>query len=268
MMNYRTLLLLPSMACLCFGCNTVSGTSRTQFNAYSVQEEIDLGTRTFAQMTRDEQRIEDGPEFDMVMRVTARIAEATIERHPEIAGRFEWEVVLLDDENVANAWALPGGKMAVYSGILPYTQNEDGLAVVLGHEAAHAIARHGGENMSRAGLVSVLSVGTSLATDGEYDEVISAAGAAYGLLGEPAFSRSQESEADELGLFITAQAGYDPRMAITLWERMAARGGGVPEFLSTHPSEATRISRLEAAMPKAMAIYRVHIDREGSSSGD
>ena len=148
--------------------------------------------------------------------------------------------------------------MAVYSGILPFTQTEDGLAVVMGHEAAHAIARHGGENMTRAGTISVLSLGTSIALDGEYDEHIGAALSAYGLLGEPAFSRAQESEADELGLFITAQAGYDPRAAITLWQRMAARGGGSPEFLSTHPNEQTRIDRLNAVMPKAMAIYNAH----------
>ena len=110
--------------------------------------------------------------------------------------------------------------------------------------------------MTRAGIVNALAIGTSIALDGEHDETISTAMMAYGLLGEPAFSRNQESEADEIGLFITAEAGYDPRAAIGLWERMAQRGGGPPEFLSTHPSERTRIRRLRELMPAAMKIYR------------
>ena len=243
---------------LLVGCHTVSGSGRKQFNAYSVQDEISLGSQAYEQMTADAEVERSGAEVAMVNKVVQRISTAAKELHPEIANRFDWEVVLIDDDEVANAWALPGGKMAVYTGILPYTQTEDGLAVVLGHEAAHAIARHGGENMTRAGTLSVLSVGTSVALDGEYDEYIGAAVSAYGLLGEPAFSRAQESEADAIGLFITAQAGYDPRAAITLWERMGERGGGPPEFLSTHPSEQTRIERLRALMPEAMAIYKAH----------
>lgn len=252
----RSSLRVLGLSLFLAGCTTVSGTGRSQFNAYSVSEEIDLGEQAYAEMTADASIITTGKEARMVEKVAARIAVAADTMFPEIASRFDWEVVFIDDPEVANAWALPGGKMAVYSGILPFTKNANGLAVVLGHEAAHAIARHGGENMSRAAIVSAIAIGTSIALDGEHDDTIGAAMAAYGLLGAPAFSRNQESEADEIGLFITAEAGFDPRAALKLWERMAARGGGPPEFLSTHPSERTRIRRLQAIMPEAMQIYR------------
>ena len=245
------------IACsLAVGCTNVSGSGRTQFNAYGVHEEIQLGERTYVEMIAGQPLIEEGPDFEMITEVTRRIAQAAQRLHPEIAYDFDWEVVLIDDPDTANAWALPGGKMAVYSGILPVTVDADGLAVVMGHEAAHAIARHGGENMTRAGMVGILAAGVSVALDGEHDETIGAAAMAYGLLGEPAFSRQQESEADVLGLFITAEAGYDPRAAIGLWERMAERGGGTIEFLSTHPSELNRITELQEIMPQAMRIYR------------
>ena len=135
--------------------------------------------------------------------------------------------------------------MAVYSGILPFTKTAEGLAVVLGHEAAHAIARHGGENMTRAGIVNALAIGTSIALDGEHDETIGTAMMAYGLLGEPAFSRNQESEADEIGIELAIRAGYRADAAVSLWQKMEkAGGGGTPEFLSTHPSPKNRAKTL------------------------
>ena len=238
------------------GCQSVSGTGRSQFNAYSVEEEIALGDRAFDEMLEVVDVITSGPRHEMVIEVTERIAAAAERLHPDIAGRFDWEVVLIDDDEIVNAWALPGGKMAVYTGILPYTLDADGLAAVMGHEAAHAIARHGGENMTRQGLVGILAIGAAAALDVEDHSIVAAAANAYGLLGEPAFSRGQETEADELGLFIAAEAGYDPREAISLWERMGAAGGEPPEFLSTHPSSDTRIRQLEALMPLALEIRR------------
>lgn len=260
--------LVEAMAALAcslalIGCHSVSGTGRSQFNAYSVSQEIQLGDEAYDQMLQDATVKRDGAEVRMVERVTERIAEAARRLHPGGTEQFDWEVVVIDDDDVANAWALPGGKMAIYTGILPYTRTEDGLAVVMGHEAAHAIARHGGENMTRAGLVNAAVLGAAIALDEDQTPYVAAAAAAYGLLGEPAFSRVQESEADELGLFLTADAGYDPRAAIGLWERMGADGGGPPEFLSTHPSEDTRIEQLRAIMPQAMAIYRRALEREG-----
>jgi predicted Zn-dependent protease len=238
------------------GCQSVTGTDRRQLNAYSIEQEIALGDAAYAEMQVGAKAINAGRDFEMVVRVADRIAAAADRLHPEIASRFEWEVILIDDDDVVNAWALPGGKMAVYTGILPFTKTEDGLAAVMGHEAAHAIARHGGENMTRQALVSLIAIGATVVVDPDDRVIVAAAAGAYGLLGEPAFSRGQESEADELGLFLAADAGYDPRESVALWERMAARGGEPLEFLSTHPSSETRIRDLEALMPVAMEIQR------------
>lgn len=238
------------------GCQSVAGTNRRQLNTYSVEQEIALGNEAYAEMQVGAKAIKAGQDFEMVVRVADRIAAAADRLHPEIASRFEWEVILIDDDDVVNAWALPGGKMAVYTGILPFTKTEDGLAAVMGHEAAHAIARHGGENMTRQALVSLIAIGATVVVDPDDRVIVAAAAGAYGLLGEPAFSRGQESEADELGLFLAADAGYDPRESVALWGRMAARGGKPLEFLSTHPSSETRIRDLEALMPVAMEIQR------------
>lgn len=248
------------------GCNAVSGTDRAQLNAYSIQDEIALGDQAYREMLASVTLIESGPRHDLVVEVTERIAEAADRLHPEIAPLFDWEVVLVDDDEIVNAWALPGGKMAVYTGILPFTRNADGLAAVMGHEAAHAIARHGGENMTRQGLANIVAIGAAAALDSDDEYLVAAAATAYGLLGEPAFSRSQESEADELGLFIAADAGYDPREAILLWQRMGAQGGEPPEFLSTHPNSSTRIRQLEALMPLALEIRRRRLERTPGSA--
>ena len=259
--------LVMILACaLLAGCNSVPGSGRNQLNRYSVEQEIRMGSDVYDQMIEDVTILEDGPEVEMIDRVTRRIAVSAERLHPGVAEDFEWEVVVIDDDSVANAWALPGGKMAVYTGLLPYTKNEDGLAVVMGHEAAHAIARHGGENMTRAAMVGLIAVGASVTMDDDAQPYIGATAAAYGLLGEPAFSRVQESEADELGLMISAAAGYDPREAIKLWERMAADSDGTPEFLSTHPSENTRIEKLQAVMPQAMALYREALAGQNAAS--
>ncbi len=237
-------------------CQQVSGTDRRQLNTYSVADEITLGDAAFEEMLASTRLVTSGEAFEQVQRVAMRIADSAVRLHPEIAGRFEWEVVLIDDDDVVNAWALPGGKMAVYTGMLPYTRTEDGLAAVMGHEAAHAIARHGGENMTRQALAGLVAMGAALAVDPDDRELVALAAGAYGLLGEPAFSRAQESEADELGLFLAADAGYDPREAVLLWQRMGARGGEPLEFLSTHPNSETRVRRLEALMPLAEEIRR------------
>ena len=238
----------------------MAGTGRRQLNAYTVQDEIQLGDEAYDEMLAGVKTIASGPRHRMVVEVTDRISAAAKRLHPEIADRFDWEVVLVDDDSIVNAWALPGGKMAVYTGILPFTSTSDGLAAVMGHEAAHAIARHGGENLTRQGLVNLVLLGASAAVEGDDQIFLAAAATAYGLLGEPAFSRSQESEADELGLFIAADAGYDPREAVELWKRMATRGGEPLEFLSTHPNSETRIRRLEALMPAALEIRRRRLE--------
>jgi len=248
-----TLLLQPA-------CTEVSGTGRSQFNILSVDDELDLGQQAYveeldAAKQAGHRVLTGGAEHDRVMQVSQRIFDAANRMHPEIARRFNWEMTVIDDPETVNAWALPGGKSAVFTGLLPVTKTDAQLAVVIGHEAAHAIARHGGERMSQQAALNVLiSAGFELseADAGTQEVVMNALG-----LGTLAFSRSQESEADHLGLLIAADAGFDPREAIPLWQNMAAAGGEAPpEFLSTHPSESTRIQRLNELMPEAMAVWQ------------
>ena len=175
-----------------------------------------------------------------------------------IAG-FEWEFNLVEDDNV-NAWCMPGGKVVVYTGILPVTRDETGLAVVMGHEIAHAIARHGNERMSQQLLIQYGGQAVDLLLTSKPDEIRQLFLTSYGIaggVGSLAFSRNQETEADKLGLVFMALAGYDPQKAIGFWERMSNLGASQQaEFLSTHPSDDTRINNLKAFMPEAMKYYK------------
>lgn len=234
------------------GCTTVSGTSRSQLNILSEEEERSLGDQAFAEETEHAKVIRSGPAYDRVQRVSARVFESARRNHP-IANTFDWRIVLIDDPKTVNAWALPGGKCAVYSGLLAVADSDDMLAVVLGHECAHATSRHSGERITQQVLGDALAnTAFVLADMPPAGQQVVMAGLGMGGL---AFSRQHESEADELGLYMAADAGFDPRTAIPLWERMSASSPGTVEFLSTHPSGSTRISRLEAIMPRAMSIY-------------
>ncbi|NVJ63597.1 MAG: M48 family metallopeptidase, partial [Flavobacteriaceae bacterium] len=172
---------------------------------------------------------------------------------------FDWEFNLIDNDTTVNAWAMPGGKVAFYTGILPICEDELGVAVVMGHEVAHAVAKHGQERMNTAYAQQIgLSLGSvALGQDPTMAQRLVFQAVGMGSqLGMLAFSRKHESEADELGLIFMAIAGYDPSSAPKFWERMSATGGGAPpEFLSTHPSHETRISRLNAKLPEAMEYY-------------
>jgi predicted Zn-dependent protease len=172
---------------------------------------------------------------------------------------FRWEFNLIESEEI-NAWCMPGGKVVVYTGILPITQTEAGLAVVMGHEIAHAIAEHGGERMSQQLLAQMggMALATALQNKPEQTQALwmtaFGVGAQVGVL--LPFSRTQESEADQLGLVFMAMAGYDPNEAVSFWQRMAAgKSGAPPEFLSTHPSDETRINNLKKLIPEAMKYY-------------
>ena len=164
------------------------------------------------------------------------------------------------EENTVNAWCMPGGKVVVYTGILPVTQDEASLAVVMGHEIAHAIARHGNERMSQA--IAVQGAGMTLEAltaqnPGLTRDIFLQSYGVGSQLGMLAYSRKHESEADKMGLVFMAMAGYDPRVAPTFWQRMSAQGGPAPpELLSTHPSDETRIHDLEAFMPEALKYYK------------
>ena len=197
----------------------------------------------------------------MIQEIAQRIAKSAKEYLPQSdANKFRWDFKLIDDQAMVNAWALPGGKTAVYTGLLPITGDIDSLAIVMGHEVAHALAHHGAERMSQGVLLQVGMIGASVSMrDMDYeDRTMIMAGLGLGVqLGVVLpFSRDHESEADEIGLMLAANAGYNPEAAIGLWERMDASGEEPPEWLSTHPNSDTRIQRLRELMPKAMALYR------------
>jgi len=256
-------LLTLSLPLLAAACATVPGTERHQLMMVPLSMEMSLGGDGYQQTLTESQDklVTSGPDFDRVQRVGDRIAQAAQRLYPDPSNRFTWEIVLIDEPETANAWCMPGGKMAVYTGLLPITQDEDSLAVVVGHEVAHAVARHGGERMSQTLAAELALMGASASMsdmDPEKRDLYLQAMVGVGTLGVILpYSRKHETEADELGLYLAADAGYDPRAAIGLWERMAAKSQGQapPEFLSTHPSSASRIEHLEESMGQALAYY-------------
>ena len=248
------------------GCETNPYTGRSQLLMTSVGQEMQMGTQAYDQIKRDPKlrQSQDPRELEPVRRVAARIIEAAKRsQYGEMARQFQWDVTVIKDDKTANAFALPGGKMAVYTGIFPVAKTEAGLAAVMGHEVVHALARHGAERMSQGLLTNAALQVAGAAVGAGGNPVLSQAtmaalgvGAQVGVL--LPFSRKHESEADYVGILLAADAGYDPREAIGLWERMAqlSGGGGPGEFLSTHPSHDTRIDQLKSWMPEAMAIYQ------------
>jgi predicted Zn-dependent protease len=202
----------------------------------------------------------------MVKHVGARIQEA-VERYFASSGMssrlsgYKWEFNLVEDKEV-NAWCMPGGKVVVYTGILPVTQGEGGLAVVMGHEIAHAVAEHGNERMSQGllaqfgGMALAEALSTKPAATQQLWMTVYGVGAKYGAI--MPYSRLQESEADHLGLIFMAMAGYDPNEALFFWQRMSAQKGGPapPAFLSTHPADSARIDNIRRLIPEAMRYYK------------
>ncbi|MBI1847467.1 MAG: M48 family metallopeptidase [Candidatus Rokubacteria bacterium] len=235
-------------------CETAPLTGRSQLIIVPEQQELAMGLQAYQDVLKKSRLSRDAAASEQVSRVGLRIAAAT--------GRtdYRWEFHLIEDKQV-NAFCLPGGKVAVYTGILPVTRDDAGLAAVLGHEVSHAIARHGAERMSQGLLVETGLAATQVAlarNDPGMVRNVTAllgAGASVGLL--LPWSRTQESEADHLGLIYMAKAGYPPSAARDLWVRMKAMSGGQrqPEFLSTHPAPETRIQQIEAWMPEAMRYY-------------
>ena len=249
--------------------NEASFTGRKQLLDSSAQEEAALGLQSYREILSQANVVTNGPLPQQVREIAQRLGEAApkVEKYlADTAGvpsttdwsAFNWEVSVIESDQV-NAFCLPGGKIAVYTGIVPVAANSDGLAAIMGHEIAHALLRHGGERMAQQKLVQIGSIAASMST-GEMDpqqrQMVMAAigaGAQYGVL--LPFSRSHESESDKVGLLLTAAACFNPQEAPRLWERMAALGKQKPpEFMSTHPAEATRINQLQAWMPEAMQI--------------
>ena len=227
-------------------------TGRTARLGLTEQQEITLGVQSFQEVIAQSRVITSGAAYDQVMRVSGRLAQAMRD-----TVQFDWQVAVVD-EPAQNAFCLPGGKICVYTGILPITKTDDGLAVVLGHEMAHATCHHGAERVLRQNMTqtAMLGVQGSMA-DLDYQQQralmgLLGAGAQYGVL--LPFSRSHESEADLVGLKYMARAGYDPREAVAFWRRMAENSGGKsqPEFMSTHPLHETRIRQIEEWLPEIM----------------
>src|SRR2546428_4108502 len=246
-----------------WGCYRAPGTGREQLIFISEEKEIAMGVRAFRDVLRGT-RLNENPEInELVQRVGQRIAVAA--HKPE----YHWEFAVIQDDKMVNAFALPGGKVAIFTGILKTTKDDAGLATVMGHEVAHALQRHGVERMSRSILDQIAQLGALGAAASGHTN----AGAIQGLLGAYGvnvslpFNRKQESEADYIGLRLMAQAGYDPREAVPFWERMSGcprqmigklcfrSQQAIPEFLSTHPSDVTRINQIEAWLPEALKYY-------------
>ena len=230
-------------------------TGRKARVALSSEQEETLGLQSFREVMAQSEVVTSGPEHELIVKVAKHLAEAT----GDDARDFKWQVSVVRNPQ-ANAFCLPGGKIVVFTGILPYAKTEAGLATVMGHEMAHAVARHGSQRLLRSSMAQTLMAGANFSmSDLEPQQryaVMAAlgAGAQYGVL--LPFSREHESEADEMGLIYMARAQYDPRESIAFWERMSESGGrGPPEFMSTHPAHGTRIEHLRAAMPKAVAEY-------------
>lgn len=250
---------------LLFCCQPVPLTGRRQFRLIPDQLLTSLSFDSW-QSTLQQYGTETGtPESELVQRVGTRIKNAVIqyfeqENASDQLEGFQWEFSLLDDTTV-NAFAMPGGKVGVFKGMLPVAQTEEGLAVVVGHEIAHVIARHGNERMSQLLVIQLGGIALQEALDQYPQQTRQLALAAFGIGAQIGillpFSRLHESEADQLGLIFMALAGYDPRAAVDFWVRMDELQASVPvpEFLSTHPSHETRIDDIQKALPKALEYY-------------
>jgi predicted Zn-dependent protease len=257
---------LAGLLLMLAGCSEVPITGRSQLNLMPDSLINSMSLQQYSQYISSNKLSPDAANAAMVKRVGEKIVKAVDEYcqqtgTPNPFAGYQWEFNLVVDPNV-NAFAMPGGKVVVNTGILPVTQNEAGLAVVLGHEIAHVFAKHGGERMTQGLLVQMGGIALSEAIKKQPAATQQLFNTSYGLGTQVGvilpFSRVQESEADHLGLIFMALAGYDPHEAVVFWQRMAAASKGQakpPEFLSTHPADETRIKNLEKLVPEAMEYY-------------
>ena len=226
----------------------------------SAEQEVKMGLEAYPQETSKYKEVTSGPNYEIVQRVTRRLAkQADADVAKNFPQPFKWEAKLLAAPKTVNAWCLPGGKMAIYTGILPICQNEDGIAAVMGHEIGHAVLRHSNQRISTNMILKgAMSAGQLLLGGGDPEatgSLMSALGmgAKYGVL--LPFSRGHESSADLYGVELMIRAGYNPWEAVKLWQRMAARGASGPEFMSTHPNPLKRSKALAAAIPGLLRKY-------------
>jgi predicted Zn-dependent protease len=247
-------------------CSTVPITGRKQLSLIPQSEMLSTSYTQYGEFLKTNKVSSNAQQTALVRNIGVRIQKA-VETYFAQKGLsdalkdYRWEFNVVENQEV-NAWCMPGGKVVVYTGILPVTKTEAGLAVVMGHEIAHAVAEHGSERMSQELIAQLGGAALSTALQNSPEKTKSiwssvyAVGAQYGAL--LPFSRIHESEADHLGLVFMAMAGYDPNEAVTFWTRMAQSSGGasVPEFMSTHPSDETRIADIKKGIPEAMQYYK------------
>lgn len=262
----KRVIIFSFLGLMLYGCSKVAVTGRQQLSLVSNTDIIPMADHQYDSVVKTAKLSNNQQQTAMVKNVGAKIQRA-VEQYmaqnnasSELQG-FQWEFNLIEDDKMVNAWCMPGGKVAFYTGIMPICQNEAGVAVVMGHEVAHAIANHARERMSQ-GMVANGLLGTLGAAFGQNPTLTKqiffqavGVGAQVGML---KFSRQHESEADKIGLIFMAMAGYDPKEAPRFWERMSSQSGGgqPPVWLSTHPSHSSRIKDLNAAIPEAMKYYK------------
>jgi predicted Zn-dependent protease len=245
-------------------CSVVPMTGRKQFVAIPSAQMISLSSESYSQVLAEGKLSNNSSYVNMVRRVGQRLTaavESYMKQHEleALIEGYDWQYNVLVSEDL-NAWCMPGGQIAFYEGIMPVCQDENGVAVVMGHEIAHAVAQHGNERMSQQLALQMGGIALSEALKTKKQETIDLAMLAFGVGAQVGvllpYSRTHESEADELGLYFMAMAGYNPQAAPDFWKRMEARSSArPPEFLSTHPDPSNRIANLERLMPKAMEYY-------------
>ncbi len=267
MLKYlKSVFVLILISVLFNSCSKVPLTGRSQLDLIPDNEMLSMSFQQYDQFLKDNKESTNQQETALVRKVGERVAKA-VEQYftqnnlsQQLQG-YKWEFHLIDSKEV-NAWCMPGGKVVVYTGILPITKTEAGLAVVLGHEIAHAVAKHGNERMSQAMIAQLGGVALSQALKEKPALTQNIFMAAFGIGTQVGvllpFSRLQESEADHLGLIFMAMAGYNPNYALEFWQRMASmqNGQAPPEFLSDHPSDQTRIEKIKNEIPEAMKYYK------------
>jgi predicted Zn-dependent protease len=250
------LLALPAGQML-QACATVPVTGRSQLRLISPEEEAQLGVAAFQQLRQSEAQQgrllterEAPAEHAVVRRVTDKVIGAS-----GLVSTYRWEYMLINAPETVNAAAIAGGRIIIYTGILPVAQTDGGLAAIIGHEVGHVMAHHTAERISQDQVVQVAGAAAGAAGVSELTMAVLGLGAQFGVL--LPYGRAQESEADQIGLLLMAKASYDPREAVALWQRMSQAGGGrSPEFLSTHPNPENRIANLQRLMPKALQYYQ------------
>jgi len=240
-------------------CSSVPGTGRERMNFMPAAQMHRLGGEAFDNLLAEQHMVPAGPDVARVQRIGRRVVRSALQLYPDAGLPSEWEIVLIKDDT-PNAFALPGGRIGVHTGMVDLAGTDDALGIVMGHEVGHVLAAHSAERLSHQMLlVGGLVLGSMAVKDedeGTRRLVLGAMGAGVSIGVMLPYSRLHESEADELGLMISANAGFDPRAAIGLWQRMDTQQGGRLEFLSTHPLPQTRIDEFKAIMPRAMRLYR------------